>query len=99
MKKRILILSNVALAGMLTIMGCSKKVVSDPIEQPEEPQKVKPDEPLPLLYGPPPVRYDDPQPADSNKIKREPRVRPIEPEIKPLYGVPPAEFEVIEEKK
>ena len=104
MKKRFLILSNVALAGLLTVMGCSKKVVSDPIEQSDEPptQKTERDDPPPLLYGPPPVRYDDQNPQDTTKNKRRPNPRIIDDErnrVKPLYGVQPAEFQVIEEKK
>ena len=104
MKKRFLILSNVALAGLLTVMGCSKKVVSDPIEQSDEPptQKAERDDPPPLLYGPPPVRYDDQNPQDTTKNKRLPNPRIIYDErnrVKPLYGVQPAEFQVIEEKK
>jgi hypothetical protein len=101
MKKRFLILSNVALAGLLTVMGCSKKVVSDPIEQPEPNKNVNEDLP-PLLYGPPPVRYDDQNPQDTTKNKRRPNPRIIDDErnrVKPLYGVQPAEFQVIEEKK
>lgn len=103
MKKRILILSNMALAGVLTMMGCSKKVISDPIEQPEQPQSIKDEEPRPLLYGPPPVRFEPEQPADTNTKTKEKR-EPIfdnegQPEVKALYGVPPAKFELIEEKK
>ncbi len=103
MKKRILILSNVALAGLLTVMGCSKKVVTDPIVKPEEPiQKAEPDLP-PLLYGPPPVQFDGQKPQDTTKKapeRREPRIIDDERNrVKPLYGVPPAQFEIIEENK
>lgn len=103
MKKRILILSNVALAGLLTVMGCSKKVVTDPIVKPEEPiQKAEPDLP-PLLYGPPPVMFDDQNPQDTTqkrRVQREPRkIDDDRDRVKPLYGVPPAEFQIIEEKK
>ena len=104
MKKRFLILSNVALAGLLTVMGCSKKVVSDPIEQSDGPiQKSERDDPPPLLYGPPPVMYDDQNPQDTTKQKKVPR-KPIRIDddrdrVKPLYGVPPTEFQKIEEKK
>ena len=104
MKKRFLILSNVALAGLLTVMGCSTKVVSDPIEQSDEPptQKTERDDPPPLLYGPPPVRFDDQNLQDTTKNKRRPNPKLIDDErnqVKPLYGVQPAEFQVIEEKK
>lgn len=103
MKKRILILSNVALAGLLTVMGCSKKVVTDPIVKPEEPiQKAEPDLP-PLLYGPPPVQFDGQKPQDTTqkrRVQREPRkINDDRDRVKPLYGVPPAEFQIIEEKK
>ena len=103
MKKRFLILSNVALAGLLTVMGCSKKVVSDPIEQSDGPiQKAERDDPPPLLYGPPPVRYDDQNPQDTTPKRRVQRPIKIDDErdrVKPLYGVQPAEFQKIEEKK
>lgn len=103
MKRRYLILSNVALAGLLTMMGCSKKVVSDPIEQSDGPiQKAERDDPPPLLYGPPPVRFDDQNLQDTTKNKRRPNPKLIDDErnqVKPLYGVQPAEFQVIEEKK
>lgn len=103
MKKRFLILSNVALAGLLTVMGCSKKVVSDPIEQSDGPiQKAERDNPPPLLYGPPPVMYDDQNPQDTTPKRRVQRPIKIDDErdrVKPLYGVQPAEFQKIEEKK
>ena len=103
MKKRFLILSNVALAGLLTMMGCSKKVVSDPIEQSDGPiQKNERDDLPPLLYGPPPVMYYDQNPQDTiqkEKVQREPRkINDERDRVKPLYGVPPAEFQKIEEK-
>ena len=102
MKKRFLILSNVALAGLLTVMGCSKKVVSDPIEQSDGPvQRADDNRPL-LLYGPPPVQFDDQNPQDTTQKRRvQPDPRKIDDErdrVKPLYGVPPAEFQKIEEK-
>lgn len=104
MKRRYLILSNVALAGLLTMMGCSKKVVSDPIEQSDGPiQKAERDDPPPLLYGPPPVMFDDQNPQDTTqkrRVQREPRkINDDRDRVKPLYGVPPAEFQIIEEKK
>ena len=104
MKRRYLILSNVALAGLLTMMGCSKKVVSDPIEQSDGPiQKAERDDPPPLLYGSPPVMFDDQNPQDTTqkrRVQREPRkIDDDRDRVKPLYGVPPAEFQIIEEKK
>ena len=102
MKKRFLILSNVALAGLLTVMGCSKKVVSDPIEQSDGPvQRADDDRPL-LLYGPPPVQFDDQNQQDTTQNKKSPR-KPIRIDderdrVKPLYGVPPTDFQKIDEK-
>lgn len=103
MKRRYLILSNVALAGLLTMMGCSKKVVSDPIEQSDGPiQKAERDDPPPLLYGPPPVMFDDQNPQDTTqkrRVQREPRkINDDRDRVKPLYGVPPAQFEPVEKK-
>ena len=103
MKKRFLILSNAALAGLLTVMGCSKKVVSDPIiDNPDGPIERAEDNLPPLLYGPPPAPYDDGQQNQQDTLKnkkqpREPKIIDDERnQVKPLYGVPPAQFEPIE---